>query len=123
MLRKLFSDEAGFIISAEIMIIITLVFCGTVVGISMIRDALVQELGDVSEMTDSFEQSYAVGSIDAPTTGGSHAHGGGGPGSAGFGFDDGDAGCTTEGVVLGDADSVCGIPDSNVPGTLGSVGG
>jgi hypothetical protein len=123
MLRKLFNDEAGFIISAELMIIITLLFCATVVGIAMIRDALVQELGDVSEMIGSFDQSYAVGSLDAPNGTGSHAHCGGGSASTGFGFDDADDQCDCQGVTLGDANTAGTKADPNAPGTLGTAGG
>ena len=124
MLRNLLNDEAGFIISAELMIILTLLFCATVVGIAMIRDALVQELGDVSEMIGSFDQSYAVGSLDAPNgNSGSHAHCGGGAGSQGFGFDDSDDACDCKGVVLGNANSVAGKTDPNTSGTNGTSGG
>ena len=124
MLRNLLNDEAGFIISAELMIILTLLFCATVVGIAMIRDALVQELGDVSEMIGSFDQSYAVGSLDAPNGNSvSHAHCGGGAGSQGFGFDDSDDACDCKGVVLGNANSVAGKTDPNTSGTNGTSGG
>jgi hypothetical protein len=120
MLRKLFNDEAGFVISAELMIILTLLFCATVVGMAMIRDSLVQELGDVSEMIGSFDQSYAIGGISAPN-GNSAAHAV--CGGAGYGFNDSDDQCDCTGVTIGDANSVCGKADPNVSGTVGTAGG
>jgi hypothetical protein len=122
MLRKLFNDEAGFIISAELMIIVTLLFCGTVVGIAMIRDSLVQELGDVSEMIGSFDQSYAVGGLSAPSSGTTFHAVCGGP-AAGFGFNDSDDQCDCKGVTIGDAGAAPTKADPNTAGTLGTAGG
>lgn len=58
MLRKFFNDEAGFVISAELVIILTLVVCATVIGIGAIRDSIVTELHDVSEAIGALNQSY-----------------------------------------------------------------
>jgi hypothetical protein len=41
MLRNLLNDENGFIISAELMLVITLMFCAAAVGWAAVRDALV----------------------------------------------------------------------------------
>jgi len=66
MLKQLFHDEAGFIVSAELVLIFTLAFCGVAVGMSVVRDALVQELGDVAESIGALNQSYAWRDIVAP---------------------------------------------------------
>jgi hypothetical protein len=68
MLNKLLNDEAGFIVSAELVLIFTLVFCAVAVGIAVVRDALVHELGDVAEAIGALNQSYNYNSISAPTS-------------------------------------------------------
>ena len=67
-MRKLFNDEAGFIVSAELALLITVMFCGVAVGAVMVRDALVQELGDISEAIGALNQSYTFRSITADAT-------------------------------------------------------
>lgn len=58
MLKTFIKDENGFIVSAEIVLIFTLVFCAVAVGIAVVRDALVHELGDVAESIGALNQSY-----------------------------------------------------------------
>ena len=58
MLNKFINDEAGFLISAELVLIFTLVFCGVAVGVAMVKDALVTELSDVAESIGALNQSY-----------------------------------------------------------------
>ena len=41
MLRTLLLDETGFLISAELILIFTLMFCGVAVGMAVVRDSLV----------------------------------------------------------------------------------
>ena len=94
-MRKLFNDEAGFLISAELVLIFTVVFCGVAVGIVMVRDALVQELGDVSEAIGALNQSYAYRGISAdanPLGGTLHAE------CSGSGFADEVDDCDCKGV-------------------------
>jgi len=69
MFRTLMNDEAGFTVSAELVLVFTLVFCGAAVGASVVRDALVQELGDVSEAIGALNQSFQWRSITAPDSG------------------------------------------------------
>ncbi|MFT5327937.1 MAG: hypothetical protein ACI8P0_005843 [Planctomycetaceae bacterium] len=68
MLNNLLNDEAGFIVSAELVLIFTLVFCAVAVGIAVVRDALVHELGDVAEAIGALNQSYNYNSISAPSS-------------------------------------------------------
>jgi hypothetical protein len=37
-MRKLFNDEAGFVVSAELALIVTLIFTAVVVGVAVARD-------------------------------------------------------------------------------------
>lgn len=52
-------DEAGFIVSAELVLISTVLVLGLIVGLSEIQTAVVSELNDVSEAIGSLNQSYS----------------------------------------------------------------
>lgn len=81
--KMLLNDEAGFIISAELMLIITLMFCGAVVGFAAVRDALVNELNDVSHAIGAVSQGYKVSGLEKKRGNhGTHAY------AEGFGFND-----------------------------------
>ena len=103
MLRNLLNDEAGFLVSAELVLIFTLVFCAVAVGVSVVRDSLVQELGDVAEAIGALDQSYNYRAVSAPLEGGGN-HGS----CAGSGFNDEEDDCDCKGIVLS---SVCGKDD------------
>jgi hypothetical protein len=116
MLRKLLKDEAGFIVSAELVLIFTLVFCGVAVGVAVVRDALVHEFGDIGEAIGALDQSYNYRSLDAPLNGdfigdNSHAR------CSGSGFNDEEDECDCKGIVLG---SIVGKDD---PSTLNNPEG
>ncbi|MBB02759.1 hypothetical protein GYB59_17430 [bacterium] len=58
MLKALLNDEAGFIVSAELVLIATLLVIGLIVGLSSIQHAVVAELNDVGDAIGSLNQSY-----------------------------------------------------------------
>jgi Flp pilus assembly pilin Flp len=58
MLKQLWNDETGFIVSAELILIATLLVIGLIVGMSEVQHAVVEELGDVGEAIGSLNQSY-----------------------------------------------------------------
>jgi Flp pilus assembly pilin Flp len=60
MLRRLWNDEDGFIVSAELVLIATIVVIGLVVGLVSLRNQVVQELVDVGQAIGSVSQSFAV---------------------------------------------------------------
>jgi len=60
MSRKLWNDEAGFVVSAELVLIATIVVIGLVVGLTSLRNQVVQELVDVGQAIGSMSQSYAL---------------------------------------------------------------
>ena len=112
MLRNLLNDEAGFLVSAELVLIFTLVFCAVAVGVSTVRDSLVQELGDVAEAIGALDQSYNYRSVTA----GLEAGGGANHAScSGSGFNDEEDDCDCKGITLG---SIGGKDD---PSTLGNA--
>ena len=58
MLRQLLNDEAGFIVSAELVLIATILVLGLIVGLSQVQHAVVEELNDVAHAIGSLNQSY-----------------------------------------------------------------
>ncbi len=72
MLRNLLNDEAGFIVSAELVLIATLLVIGLIVGLSQIQHAVVQEMNDVAKAIGALNQSYYfTGFSAAKSAGGS----------------------------------------------------
>jgi hypothetical protein len=65
MLRTLLNDEAGFIVSAELVLVATILVIGMIVGLSEIQHAVVAELGDVAEAIGSVNQSYTYSGFAA----------------------------------------------------------
>jgi Flp pilus assembly pilin Flp len=59
LLTKLYSDEAGFIVSAELILISTIVVLGLIVGLSEVSHGVNQELEDVGSAIGKINQSYA----------------------------------------------------------------
>jgi len=58
MIRQLLNDEAGFIVSAELVLVATILVLGLVVGLSQVQYAVVEELNDVAHAIGSLNQSY-----------------------------------------------------------------
>jgi len=64
LLRKLWRDEAGVMSSAELILISTLLLLGSIVGLTTMRDQVVQEFGDLGLAVGHLNQSYSVDPID-----------------------------------------------------------
>lgn len=58
-MKKLFNDETGVIISAELILVLTLAVLAMVVGLSEVAIAVNNELNDISNAFGSLNQSYA----------------------------------------------------------------
>lgn len=59
-LRSLWRDEAGFILSAEMVIILTISVLGMVTGLVCLQNAVLGEFADLSLAFQSLNQSYAT---------------------------------------------------------------
>jgi len=55
---RLWSDEFGFVSATEALLMTTILGIAMVVGLQTIRDAIIQELGDVAVALDHLDQSY-----------------------------------------------------------------
>ncbi|MFK7778781.1 MAG: hypothetical protein QM501_11805 [Gimesia sp.] len=59
MLNQLWNDEAGFVISAELVLVLTIAVLAMIVGLSEVAVAVNTELNDISNAIGSLNQSYA----------------------------------------------------------------
>jgi len=59
MLKRLWNEEAGAIVSAEIMLVASILVIGVIVGLKSVRDAVVTELADVAQALSNVNQSYS----------------------------------------------------------------
>lgn len=65
LLKRFWNDEAGFIISAELIMICTLLVLGLIVGVTSLQSALVAEYHDLAAAFSSLDQSYRFGGFFA----------------------------------------------------------
>ena len=68
MVRQLLNDEAGFIVSAELVLVATILVIGLIVGLSEVQHAVVQELNDVADAIGQLNQGYAYTGFSAEKT-------------------------------------------------------
>ena len=102
-MRKLFNDEDGFVVSAELVLVLTIAVLGTVVGLTAVRDSLSQELVDISDAFGAVNQTFnVVGISKAKAAGKAHAAVGG------FGWNDNADDCDCRGLTITD---ICGKVD------------
>lgn len=71
MLRNFWNDECGAVISAELVLILTIVCLSLVLGLSELAHGIVQELNDVGDALGNLNQSYFFGGFAASKTFGS----------------------------------------------------
>ncbi len=88
----LWNDEAGFIVSAELVLIGSVAVLAMVVGLSEVANAVNQELEDVASAFGSVNQSYRYNGLTG--------HGGS---SSGSGFQDGRDFCDSADDIMGTA--------------------
>lgn len=102
-LTWLLEDEAGFIISAELVLVMTIGVLAMVVGLTAVRDAVTHEMNDVSHAVGAVSQSYNVTGLHKERNWGQvHAC------VDGFGFNDDADECDCNVIELVD---VCGKND------------
>ena len=65
LVMRLWRDEAGFVVSTELILIATIVVIGLITGLTTVRDAVVHELADVADAVSEVDQSYSWGVITA----------------------------------------------------------
>ena len=101
-MRKLFNDENGFVVSAELVLVLTIGVLAMVVGLTSVKDAITNELNDVADAFGAVDQSYNVRGLQADSPSGTKkAH----ASAAGFGFNDRQDDCDCKGLSIVE---VCG---------------
>ena len=67
-LTRLWNDEAGFVISSELVLVATILVIGMIVGLTTVRDQVVQELADVAGAISDINQSYSYSAVRGHTS-------------------------------------------------------
>ncbi len=60
MLKNFWNDENGFVISAELVLVLTIAVIGIIVGLSHVAMAVNSELSDIAQAIGSLDQSFGV---------------------------------------------------------------
>jgi hypothetical protein len=58
------NKRSGFIVTAELILIATILVLGLLVGLAEVRDSLVGELDDVGEAYGALDQSYSFNGVE-----------------------------------------------------------
>jgi Flp pilus assembly pilin Flp len=87
-MSQLWQDEAGFIVSTELIFVATIVVIGMITGLSTVRDQVNSELADVADAVSEIDQSFSMSAVTA------HA-----ASTSGIFFDDSSDFCETAGNV------------------------
>lgn len=64
-LHQLWNDEAGFIVSTELLLVAMILVISMIIGLTTIRDQVVQELGDLAAAISDLNQSFSFGGATA----------------------------------------------------------
>lgn len=64
MLKALLNDEAGFVVSTELVLVATILVIGLIVGQTTLRDNVVTELGDTAVAIAAVDQTYQFADIE-----------------------------------------------------------
>lgn len=74
LIKRFWNDEAGVIISSELILVLTILVIGLIAGMVTLRDAVTLELGDTAAAIGFLEQDYTFlgttnGAVTATTNG------------------------------------------------------
>ncbi len=70
MLKQLWNDECGVILSAELVLIGTILVIGMIVGLVELQCAVVGELSDLGDAIGNLDQSYKISGMTSYKAGG-----------------------------------------------------
>jgi hypothetical protein len=66
-MNKLWKDDAAFVVSADLVLVSSILVLGLMVGLASLRDQIVQELGDVGAAIAVLQQSYTWSGVTGHT--------------------------------------------------------
>ncbi len=58
LLKRLWRDQRGFVATTDMILIVTIVVLGTIVGLATLRNSVVQEFGDLATAVGRLDQTY-----------------------------------------------------------------
>lgn len=61
--QRLWQDDAGFVVSTELVLVATLLVIGITVGQATLRDAVISELADTADAINQINQSYSFTAV------------------------------------------------------------
>lgn len=61
MMKRLAKDECGFVVSSELVLILTIGVIGLIVGLDSVQNAVVSELSDIASAIGASNQTYTYG--------------------------------------------------------------
>ena len=96
LLQRLRADEAGVVVSAELVLVGSILVLGMIVGLATLRDHVVQELGDIAGAIGDVNQDYSFSAITGHNSS-----------TAGTDFDDDVDNCDLDGNNQGALASQC----------------
>ena len=64
LLQRLWSDETGFVLSTELVLVGTIAVIGLLTGMTTLRNAVVQEMSDVAGAVQDLNQTYSFNGIN-----------------------------------------------------------
>jgi Flp pilus assembly pilin Flp len=73
MFLRLWNEETGAILSAEVMLVASILVVGVIAGLASLRDSIVTELADVAQAVANVNQSFSFSGVA-----GHHTFSGGG---------------------------------------------
>jgi len=63
LIKRMWNDEAGFVVSAELILIATIAVLGLIVALDTVRNAITSEMSDVAGAIQDVDQSYAYSNV------------------------------------------------------------
>lgn len=64
---RFMKEEAGFVVSAELVLVATIVVIGLIAGLTTLRDQVLQEIADVADAISEVNQSYSYSGVTSHT--------------------------------------------------------
>lgn len=64
---RFMKEEAGFVVSSELVLIATIVVIGLIAGLTTLRDQVLQEIADVADAISEVNQSYSYTGVTSHT--------------------------------------------------------
>lgn len=73
-INRFWNENDGAIVSAEIMLVATILVLGVIVGLKSVRDSVVTELADVAQAVSNIDQSFCYSGVSghSANSGGGH---------------------------------------------------